>query len=146
MVPQVLPEQALLLSTQQLPFRQAPPVHVVPSGAVVGVGHWPVVGMQLPATMHVAAEHDVGVPAEHLPDLHTSFVHMLPSRSHPVPSAFMPYEQVPLEHVPGEVLHWSGGLLQGICGPATQAPLWQASFWVQALLSALQDEPSDLLM
>jgi hypothetical protein len=37
-------------------------------------------------------------------------------------------------------------VLHGICAPAMQAPLWQASFWVQALLSALQDEPSDLLM
>jgi hypothetical protein len=44
--------------------------------------------------------------------------------------------QVPFEQLPGEVLHCaSGGVLHGICAPAMQAPLWHASFWVQALSS-----------
>lgn len=76
------------------------------------------------------------VPEEQTPDLQTSLVQALLSRSHEVPSAFIPYEQVPVAplQVPGPVWHWSGAL-QVMAGPGVHIPALQTSVCVQPLLS-----------
>src|SRR2546422_1080409 len=62
---------------------------------------------------------------------------MLPS-SHGVPFGALGFEHTPVDvlQVPAS-WHWSEPV-QTTAGPAVQTPAWQLSFWVQALLSALQ--------
>jgi hypothetical protein len=79
--------------------------------------------------------HTVGVPAEHAPDWQVSpLVHALLS-VHVTPSAAAGFEQkpVPVSQTPAR-WHWSLGE-QTVGVPAVQAPAWQESPFVHALLS-----------
>jgi hypothetical protein len=69
------------------------PVHAVPSGAV-GLEHWPVAGLQVPAWWHGSlAVHVTWLPAVQTPDWHVSF------RSQPFPSLqAVPFAATGFEH------------------------------------------------
>jgi len=117
-------------------------VHALPSeqfepfAAFVAAEHVPVDGWHVPATLHVAAAgHVTGFDPTHAPLMHLSVcVHMSPSE-HVEPSvALVAVEQTPVVvlHVPA-TLHVPA--VQVVVGPGAQAPLWQVSPTVQALLS-----------
>jgi hypothetical protein len=127
----------------QLPFWQVsvcvhmlPSEQVVPFVAFVGAEHVPVDGWHVPATLHAAAAgHTTGLDPTQVPLMHLSVcVHPSPSEQ-VVPSvAFVGVEQTPVVvlHVPA-TLHVPA--VQVVAGPGVQAPLWQVSPTVQALLS-----------
>ena len=80
-----------------------PSSHAVPFTAFVGVGHMPLVGLQVPATLHGGAEHVLAAPATQVPFWQvSSTVQLLPS-VHGVP--FVAGAQAPvaieqMEHPP----------------------------------------------
>jgi hypothetical protein len=107
----------------------------VPSTAV-GFEHWPVAGLQVPATWHWSeAVQATVLPAVHTPVLHVSFrSHWFPSLQ-AVPSATIGFEHCPVVglHVPA-AWHWSDAV-HVTWLPAVQAPAWQVSLRSQALPS-----------
>ena len=113
-----------------------PSLHDVPFVAFVAAEHVPVDGWHVPATLHVAAAgHVTGFDPTQLPLMHLSVcVHMSPSE-HVEPSVAL----VAVEQTPVVVLHVPATLhvppVQVVVGPGVQAPLWQVSPTVQALLS-----------
>jgi hypothetical protein len=113
-----------------------PSLHVVPFATFAGVEQVPLEGLQVLAILQVVAAGQVtGLPPVHAPLWQVSVcVHALPSL-HAVPlGAFVGAEQAPVPglHVPAT---WHAGAVHVIAGPGTQAPLWQVSPAVQALLS-----------
>jgi hypothetical protein len=73
----------------------AAPLHPLPSGAVMGVGH-PATGSQVPTVWHVPAMQVTAVPGMHEPPWHESpWVHALPSE-HEVLFAAGGFEHVPV--------------------------------------------------
>jgi hypothetical protein len=89
-----------------LPELQADP------SALVGIEHWPVVVLQVPAVWHESVAGQVFTfPPTQVPCMHTSVcVHALPSLQ-VEPSFFTGLEQspVPSWHVPGS-WHWSAAV------------------------------------
>jgi len=79
-----------------------------------------------------------------LPDWQVSvWVQRSPS-SHPVPSGFIGFEQLPVDGLQVPALwHWSSGL-QTTGSEPVQVPLWQVSVWVQRSPSS-QAVPSGLI-
>ena len=78
-------------------------------------------------------------PGVQMPAWQLSFwVQALSSALQAVLFALGGFEQTPVvvSQVPAS-WHWSDAV-QTTAGPAVQTPAWQLSFWVQALLSALQ--------
>jgi hypothetical protein len=56
----------------QMPFWHVPPEQTAPSGAC-GLEHWPVLGLQVPATWHWSkAVQTTGVPPEQTPAWHVA--------------------------------------------------------------------------
>ena len=110
--------------------------HCVPFAAFVGDEHVPVDGWHVPATLHVAAAgHTTGFDPTQVPLAHLSVCVQASPSEHVVPSvAFVAVEQTPVVvlHVPA-TLHVPA--VQVVVGPGAQAPLWQVSPTVQALLS-----------
>ena len=118
-----------------------PSLHVVPLPALVCAEHCPVDGLQVPATLHVAAAGQVtGLEPTHAPDWQLSVcVQPLPS-SQPAPlAAFVGVGHSPVEglQVPATL---QVGAVHVIVGPGVHVPLWQVSPTVQPLLS-LQPVP-----
>ena len=113
-----------------------PSLQIVPFDAV-GFEQAPVPGSHVPATWHWSlAEQTFAVPPEQAPLWQLSpFVHALPSLQ-PVPFDAAGFEQLPLpgSHVPA-TWHWSSAV-QTFVVPPVQAPLWQLSPFVHALLSS----------
>jgi hypothetical protein len=118
------------VNTQRFPSE-----HDVPSVAG-GFEHWPVVGLQAPATWHWSdALHVTALAAAHTPAWHVvSVLQALPSL-HGVPSVAAGLEHWPLlgSHVPAR-WHWSAPV-QVMGFDPVHAPARQTSVCVQALAS-----------
>jgi hypothetical protein len=114
----------------------SPSEHCVPFVAFVGDEHVPVDDWHVPATLHIAAAgHVTGFDPTQVPLAHLSVCVQASPSEHVVPSvAFVAVEQTPVVvlHVPA-TLHVPA--VQVVVGPGAQAPLWQVSPTVQALLS-----------
>jgi hypothetical protein len=125
----------------QVPFWQVSfVVQTLPSLQAVPLGfdgdeQTPVAGLHVPAFWQAPGAGQARTVPEHVPpEQESSTVQEFPS-SHPVPSAWLPYTQLPVVglHVPG-VWHGPGaGQITGLVPVHT--PLWQVSLWVQRLPS-----------